>query len=267
MDRFLNKITCGDNCDLLGELPRECIDLVVTSPPYDDLRTYGGHTWDFAKLVEQLFRVLKQGGLIVWVINDSTTNGCESGNSFRQALAFMDAGFNLHDTMIYQKSSCKAYDPRNMRYKQVFEYMFVFSKGKPKTYNPLKGVPCKKQHVIGMTSRKTDGTMRKHPQKIENNEVQDRFNVWVYETGFMLSTKDLVAFDHPAIFPDALARDHILSWSNPGDVVLDPFMGSGTVAKAAKNLERQYIGFEINPEYCEIGEARTAQEVLSFATV
>jgi len=262
----LNKIYCGDNCDLLGQLPKDCIDLVVTSPPYDDLRTYGGHTWDFYGVAWQLKRVLKPGGVIVWVINDSTKNGSESGNSFRQALAFMEIGFNLHDTMIYQKSSCKAYDPANMRYKQVFEYMFVLSKGKPKTFNPLKGVPCKKQHVIGLTSRKIDGTMRKHPQKIENNAIQDRFNVWVYDTGFMQSTSDFVAFDHPAIFPDALAQDHILSWSNSGDLVLDPFTGSGTTCKAAKELGRNFLGFEINPEYCKIAERRIAQEVLDFAS-
>jgi len=266
MDRFLNKITCGDNCDLLGLLPRECIDLVVTSPPYDDLRTYGGHSWDFYGVAWHLKRVLKPGGVIVWIVNDATVDGSETGTSFEQALFFKRLGLNLHDTMIWKKLAVAAYDPRNKRYKQSFEYMFIFSKGTPATYNPLKDRPTASNGVKGKTSRKVDGGIRLHPDVVFG-DFQDRHNVWECDTGFMRATKDVTAYEHPAIFPEQIAKDHILTWSNPGEIVLDCFMGSGTTAKAAKELGRQYIGFEINPEYCTIGEARTAQEVLSFATV
>jgi DNA modification methylase len=264
MDRFLNKITCGDNCDLLGLLPRECIDLVVTSPPYDDLRTYGGHTWDFYGVAWQLKRVLKPGGVIVWVVNDATINGSETGTSFEQALFFKRIGLNLHDTMIWDKPFIVP-RPSN-RYESSAEYMFVLSKGTPKTVNLIKD-----KKNVG-SGRKITGHKRGadgEPEYLHGatagklvSEWGTRHNVWPID-----ASRGNNGHNHPAPFPERLAQDHILSWSNPGDIVLDPFSGSGTTAKAAKELERQYIGFEINPEYCNIGEARTAQEVLSFATV
>lgn len=265
MNRFLNKITCGDNCDLLGLLPRECIDLVVTSPPYDDLRTYGGHTWDFYGVAWQLKRVLKPGGVIVWVVNDATVDGSETGSSFEQALFFKRLGLNLHDTMIYQKNSYP-FPPSN-RYYQQSEFMFVLSAGAPKCFNGLKQkTEWKKASSEIATTRNKDGsTSAMRYEKGKDERLLD--NVWPMDTGFMRTTSDVLAYEHPAMFPEKLAKQHILTWSNPGEIVLDPFMGSGTVAKTAKELGRQYIGFEINPEYCTIGEARTAQEVLSFATV
>ncbi|MEI8102895.1 MAG: site-specific DNA-methyltransferase [Chlorobium sp.] len=268
MDRFLNKITCGDNCDLLGLLPRECIDLVVTSPPYDDLRTYGGHTWDFYGVAWQLKRVLKPGGVIVWVVADATKDGTESGTSMEQALFFKRLGLNLHDTMIYSKGAQGGAKGSNYCYTQSFEYMFVFSKGKPNAINLIadrKNTEYVGESVKKSTMRKAGGNMVAFEAK--TNEVGKRTNVWEIRGGFMVSSADTYSFEHPATFPESLPKDHILSWSNVGDIVLDPFSGSGTTAKAAKELERQYIGFEINPAYCNIGEARTAQEVLSFATV
>lgn len=268
MDRFLNKITCGDNCDLLGLLPRECIDLVVTSPPYDDLRTYGGHTWDFYGVAWQLKRVLKPGGVIVWVVADATKDGSETCTSMEQALFYRRLGLNLHDTMTYEKHNPPP--SGGGRYYQAWEYMFVFAKGKPNTFNPIfepRRNVCgdkRTERVKGFT-RDADGNTEKTLYKIRD-EVPKR-NVWSYLVNGGSCSSDKIAHDHPAVFPDQLAKDHIISWSNPGDIVLDPFSGSGTTCKAAKELERQYIGFEINPEYCNIGEARTAQEVLSFATV
>lgn len=260
----LNKIYCGDNCDLLGQLPRECIDLVVTSPPYDDLRTYGGHTWDFYGVAWQLKRVLKPGGVIVWVVADATKDGSETGTSMEQALHFKRLGLNLHDTMIYHK---EAIPLTHNRYEQHFEYSFVFSKGKPLTFNPLMEKSKRAGESRKSSTRRHDGkeTSALHNQgNVKDTKIKG--NVWFYDTGYMKSSPDVIAFDHPAIFPEKLAKDHILSWSNPGDLVLDPFTGSGTTCKAAKELGRKFLGFEINPEYCKIAERRIAQEVLDFAS-
>ena len=260
----LDKIHCGDNCDLLGQLPRECIDLVVTSPPYDDLRTYGGHSWDFFGVAWQLKRVLKPGGVIVWVVADATKDGSETGSSMEQALHFKRLGLNLHDTMIY--ASDKPPLTHN-RYEQAWEFMFVFSLGTPKTWN-------------GMTEKSiTAGTMRHRGQgekisddirngsdkdfgvysEVKNDKV--RGNIWRYTKAGEDKT------DHPAMYPQKLAGDHIATWSNPGDLVLDPFSGSGTTAKAAKELGRRFLGLEINQEYCAIAERRIAQQVLELEAV
>jgi len=261
----LNKIYCGDNCDLLGQLPKDCIDLVVTSPPYDDLRTYGGHTWDFYGVAWQLKRVLKLGGVIVWVVADATIKGSETGTSFRQALYFKEIGFNLHDTMIFEKDSFQK--PNHNRYWACFEYMFVLSKGKPKTAYMISDRANSQsgKTVSSKTVRNADGsTSTRRPVVIA--AFGKRKNIWAYSTGYGKGTTCKEAYQHPAMFPEQLATDHILSWSNPGDLVLDPFTGSGTTCKAAKELGRNFLGFEINPEYCKIAERRIAQEVLDFAS-
>jgi len=256
----VNRIHCGDNCDLLGQMPRECVDLVVTSPPYDDLRTYGGHSWDFFGVAWHLKRVLKPGGVIVWVVADATKDGSETGSSMEQALHFNKLGMNLHDTMVWHKGGFSQAGDLSVRYGQSWEYCFVISAGKPKTWNPLKDRPNKwagtGQHG---TIRNADGTMK--PVSNPGRELADtgiRFNVWEVPP----IKQDM---GHPAPFPEDLARDHIASWSNPGDLVLDPFSGSGTTAKAAKALERNFIGLEVNPEYCAIAEQRIAQDVLALA--
>ncbi len=251
----INEIHCGDSAVLLKQLPAECIDLTVTSPPYDNLRSYNQFVFDFEAIANELFRVTKSGGVLVWVIGDATVNGSETLTSFRQAIRFQEIGFNVHDTMIYRKHAAFAYDPRQKRYKQVFEYMFVFSKGSPKTYNPIADKAGSGINKIGSSSRKKDGTIRKHPP-VQVKKLQDRDNIWVYNVGNNMSTKDKIAFEHPAIFPEALANDHIYSWSNKGDVVLDIFAGSGTTLKMAKMLNRNYIGFEISQEYCDLAQKR-----------
>jgi site-specific DNA-methyltransferase (adenine-specific) len=258
----LDKIHCGDNCDLLGQLPRECIDLVVTSPPYDDLRTYGGHSWDFFGVAWQLKRVLKPGGVIVWVVADATKDGSETGSSMEQALHFKRLGLNLHDTMIWQKPNFAAVGALQTRYAPVFEYMFVLSDGKPKTFNPIKDrAAISAGKAKSGTIRNADGSMkRKSSEGWVQPEFGQRFNVWEMPT-------ESQGQDHPAPFPLALARDHIATWSNPGDLVLDPFSGSGTTAKAAKELGRRFLGLEINPEYCAIAERRIAQQVLELDAV
>lgn len=254
-------ITQGDCLTLMKELPDDCIDLTVTSPPYDNLRTYNGNIeqWSFEKfqgIAKELYRVTKQGGVVVWVVGDATIKGSETGTSFKQALYFKEIGFNLHDTMIYQKDACPF--PETNRYYPAFEYMFVFSKGKPKTANLIADKPNKRygEKITG-TCRNSDGTLKPHTAvKNKTNRTVKKFgvrtNVWLYSVGKWKATKDDYAYKHPAIFPEQLAQDHILSWSNEGDVVLDPFMGSGTTAKMAVLNDRHYIGFEISSEYFDI---------------
>jgi len=226
-------------------MPGGFIDLVVTSPPYDNLRKYNGYSFDFEAIAKELFRVVKVGGVVVWVVADATVNGSETGTSFRQALHFMSLGFNLHDTMIYEKSGM-AY-PDSARYSQIFEYMFVLSKGSVKSVNLIKDRPNK--FVGTMGGNKRGGLCTR-------GEFGARFNIWRYANGRDNSSEDRIAFEHPAIFPEQLAKDHILSWSNEGDLVYDCFGGSGTVAKMAHEFKRNWILSEISSEYAALAQKR-----------
>jgi site-specific DNA-methyltransferase (adenine-specific) len=261
MNDMVNKIHNMDCIQGMKMLPDNSIDLTVTSPPYDNLRTYNGFEWDFEATAKELYRVTKQGGVVVWIVADATIKGSETGSSFRQALFFKDCGFNLHDTMIYQKEN---YVPlTHNRYEQEFEYMFVFSKGKPKVFNPIK-IPCKYAgtETWGVCSfHKTNSSGLVACGKKKINNFKQHGNIFCYRTG---STKARKGNRHPAIFPEQLASDHIISWSNEGDIVLDPFMGSGTTAKMALLNNRKYIGFEISEEYCKVAEERVREETLQF---
>ena len=251
--------------DTMKRMPDNHIDLTVTSPPYDDLRDYKGYDFDFEPTARELFRVTKQGGVVVWVVGDATVNGSETGTSFKQALYFMECGFNM-ETMIYEKNG-PAYPSQN-RYYSIFEYMFVFSKGKPKTTNLI----CdRKNKWVGQkwsntrSRRDVTGELRKTTwEASQGGEYGIRFNIWKYNVGHGYSTKDECAYKHPAIYPEKLANDHIMSWSNPGDMVYDPFLGSGTTTKMAKHNNRKCIGSETTTEYCEIAVKRLQQEVLEL---
>lgn len=250
----LNKVYNMDCLDGLKQLDDESVDLVVTSPPYDNLRAYNGFSFDFENIAKELYRVMKKGGVIVWVVGDQVINGSESGTSFRQALYFKEIGFNLHDTMIYEKNGM-ASPPDTNRYYQKFEYMFVFSKGKPKTVNLLQDRKNNYSYSENKKSHKRNSRTGKleYGKKIEAKEYGTRFNIWLYNTGGKSAN---LTIDHPAVFPEKLVQDHIYSWSNRGDVVLDPFMGSGTTAKMAILNDRKWIGFEISGEYCKLIEKR-----------
>ena len=249
------QLLLGDCVQRLKELPDNSVDLTVTSPPYDNLRTYNGnnalwgeHVWK--EVIQLLYNVTKPGGVVVWVVGDATIKGSETGTSFKQALWAKECGFNLHDTMIYQKPHV-AFPDAN-RYYQVFEYMFIWSKGTPKSYYPIKDRRNKTAGgVVHGTVRNRDGSTQ--PKACIGNitpEYGVRFNVWE------ISNPGKAGNSHPAVFPEQLAHDHILSWSDEGDTVLDPFMGSGTTGKMARLLNRNFIGIEMDKEYFEIANKR-----------
>ena len=252
---LLNKIY-NENClDTMAKMTDNFIDLVVTSPPYDDLRNYNRYSFPFEDIAKELFKVTKEGGVLVWIVGDGCIDGNESGTSFKQALYFKEIGFNLFDTMIYHKYGMPMRG--NLQgYNQTFEYMFVLTKGKLKTSNIIKDRP----NATSGTSRVT--TNRKADGKINNQGICKtealgrRENIWSYTNGFMQTASDEIAFEHPAIFPEHLVGDHIKSWTNEGDVVYDCFSGSGTTAKMAFQLRRKFIGSEISAQYCAISEKR-----------
>ena len=260
----------------MQQIDDNSVDMVLTSPPYDDLRTYNkhlsgnrteynGYSFPFEQIAQELFRIVKKGGVVVWVVGDATNKGSETGTSFRQALYFKECGFDLYDTMIYQKTGTPF--PQKDRYNQIFEYMFIFSKGKPNTFNPI----MKKNVTAGAVRhsrkfRNADGEMVDGFNGKPINEYGVDNNVWIMRNGMYKSTKDIVAFEHPAIFPEELAVRHVVSWTKENDLIYDPFMGSGTTAKAAIQLKRNWIGSEIDKGYCDICEKRlngiTSQETL-----
>ena len=250
----VNKIY-NENClETMAKMQDGFIDLTVTSPPYDNLREYNGYSFDFESIAKELYRVTKAGGVVVWIVGDATIKGSETGTSFKQALYFKEIGFNLHDTMIYQKDNCPF--PSSNRYYANFEYMFILSKGSPKTFNPIIDRLNKSfGRKISGTNRKKDGTTETIKNKGKKiTEYGVRFNCWLISEGKRIG-------GHPAYFPERLANDHIITWSNEGDLVYDCLMGSGTTAKMAILNKRNWIGSEISKEYCEIAEKRINENI------
>lgn len=251
----LNKIHNEDCLETMKRMPADFVDMTLTSPPYDNLRDYKGYTFDFESIARELFRITKQGGVVVWVVADAVIDGSESGTSFRQALFFKEIGFNIHDTMIYQKTPRGAVG-NNKTYWQTFEYMFILSKGDPKTINLLKDRENKdERNGDSGTKRLSDGSLLKL-KRAGYSKYGRRTNVWEYLIGKGHSASDNFAHQHPAIFPEKLVQDHITSWSNPGDLIFDPMCGSGTTCKMAVMLKRNYIGSEISAEYTKLAEDR-----------
>jgi DNA modification methylase len=244
----------ADCLEAMRDIPDGSVDLTVTSPPYDNLRTYNGnndqwgeHVW--RAVIADLYRATAEGGVVAWVVGDATIKGSETGTSFKQALWAMECGFNLHDTIIWTKKGGGAVGS-NKCYNQNFEYMFVFSKGKIKNYNLLRDVPNLSfgKNKSGIGRRNPDGSHKVESRKV-SSEFKKRDNYWYIppERG-----------EHPAVFPLSLASDHIKSWSNAGDTILDPFMGSGTTGVAAKTLGRSFIGIELDPDYFALASKRIA---------
>jgi DNA modification methylase len=249
------EILIGDSAKLLATRPAASVDLTVTSPPYDDLRTYKGFTFDFETIARELYRVTKDGGVVVWVVGDATVNGSETGTSFRQALFFKDVcGFNLHDTMIYEKAGTGACGS-NYAYWQAHEYMFVLTKGRPTTVNRIADhVNVRAGAVVNRGRLSVEGEIKDNKRRVVP-AVSVRTNIWRIHGGKSAGYKASNA-RHPAPFPEALAHDHIVSWSNPGDTVLDPFLGSGTTGKVAVRLGRKFVGIEVSEDYAAMARAR-----------
>jgi site-specific DNA-methyltransferase (adenine-specific) len=248
----INEIICGNHLDVLKEYPDGFFDMVLTSPPYDNLRDYKGYTFEFEPLAHELYRVLKDGGVCVWVVNDATIDGSETLTSFRQAIYFKDVvGFNVHDTMIYCPLGTGA-KGSNKSYWQAFEYMLVLVKGKISTYNLLKDKINSSVGAVQTTGRlKSDGK-KKDLKRRRVPLFSTRINIWNYNVNIY----GMGDTGHPAPFPEKLAEDHILSWSNPGDIILDPMCGSGTTCKMAVKHQRHYVGIDCAEEYCDIARRR-----------
>ncbi len=260
-------VHCGDCVEFMRKnVSDEVIDLVVTSPPYDQLRNYEGYKFNFEATAEALYRVIKPGGIVVWVVNDGVINGSKSLTSFKQSLYFKEIGFNVHDIMIYQKTGVSY--PSINRYTQIFDFMIILSKGKPKTFNPICDVPKLWEGSWGqLSTRNCDGSLKRRNLKNEGKGssgrsedgrygYKQRSNIWIIKNGYGFGSRDKIAYQHPATFPEQLPNDHIITWSNPGDLIFDPFCGSGTTLKMALLNNRKFIGVDISEEYCEIAVKR-----------
>jgi site-specific DNA-methyltransferase (adenine-specific) len=243
------KILNGNCLNVMREkIPDNSIDLTVTSPPYDDLRKYNGYSFDFEEIAKELYRVTKDGGVVVWVVGDKTSKSSESGTSFKQALFFKEIGFNLHDTMIWRKTNPMP-KVKTKRYFDVFEYIFILSKGTPKTFNPIMQQCKMGGKKYDSTCKNIDGESGRTKKTFILNNERYKDNIWDIAIAQNKTS-------HPAVFPEQIANDHIISWSNEGDLVFDPFLGSGTTGKMAVLNNREFIGIDISEEYCKIAKER-----------
>jgi DNA modification methylase len=257
----LDKIYCGECSAVMSTLSAESIDLVVTSPPYGKLRDYNGFVFKHKPIIKELWRIMKPGGVVVWVIGDETEDGSEKNDSVFHKLYFNHVGFRTHDTMIYYR---QPQYPSNGRYTQFFEYMFVFSKGTPRIFNPIKDKPNKYTKTRWIKSqRDKDGSLNKPPHIAKGSIMGLRTNVWKYAAGGGSVIGDPICHEHPAPFPEKLAADHIKSWSNPGDILLDPMCGSGTTLAMAAKLNRHFIGIDCSQEYCVLSQRRVNKYLLN----
>jgi len=262
INNLIGKIICGDCVDVMNnQMDADSIDMVITSPPYDAMRDYSGYTFDYKKVANAIYRVMKPGACCVWVVGDQTIDGSETGTSFEHALYFKSIGYKIHDTMIMEKNTTSWPAKKDgVRYSQIFEYMFIFSKGKPKYVKLICDKPNKfyKQKNWGTkTDRMKDGSLIEKADLKEVEEFSPRNNIWKFTVSGGFSNPEFKdAHKHPAIFPIDMVRSHLISWGQEGDLVLDPMCGSGTVPAACKELKREWIGIDCSKEYCSLAEKR-----------
>ncbi len=249
------QIHVADCVDFMGQrMAAESVHLTITSPPYDDLRSYRGYCFDFERIAAALWRVTRPGGVVVWVVGDKI-NGGKTLSSFRQGLFFQKIGFQMHDVMIYQKKNTPFM--RKNAYTNCYEFMFVLSKGAPKTFNPIKIKTARSGFEMLTHNKLPDGVNKKIRKELKKEKTKT--NIWQYAVGLGGTTSDKIAFQHPAVFPEKLAAEHIMSWTNPGDLVFDPMCGSGTTCKMAALADRRWLGVDISPEYAQIARQRIKQ--------
>ena len=240
------------NCvDFMRDMPEGCVDLVVTSPPYDNLRDYNGYEFCFSAIANELYKVIKPGGVVVWIVGDKI-NGGRSLTSFKQCIHFQEIGFCVHDVMIYQKKNTPFM--RSNAYTNCYEFMFILSKGKPKTFNAITENTVRSGFEMVVQNKKSDGVNNKVLKELKKEKTKT--NIWQYAVGMGGTTSDKIAFKHPAVFPEKMAYDHILSWSNKGDLVFDPMCGSGTTCKVAAKAGRRFLGVDISQDYIDIAMQR-----------
>ncbi len=247
-----NHLYVADCVEFMARMDAGTVDLTVTSPPYDNLRDYNGYSFDFEAIASGLFRVTKPGGVVVWVVGDKIDRGRRTLSSFRQGLYFQEIGFRMHDVMIYRKKNTPFM--RSNAYTNAYEFMFVLSKGSPKTFHPLKEPTVRSGYEMLVHNKGPDAINNKVLKELKKEKT--RTNIWAYAVGLGGTTRDKVAFRHPAVFPEKLAGDHIRSWTEPGDLVFDPMCGSGTTPKMALLAGRDYIGVDVSPDYIAIAEQR-----------
>lgn len=247
-----NRLYVADCVEFMARMDAGIVDLTVTSPPYDNLRNYDGYSFDFEAIARGLFRVTKPGGVVVWVVGDKINRGQRTLSSFRQGLFFQEIGFRMHDVMIYRKKNTPFM--RSNAYTNAYEFMFVLSKGSPKTFRPLKEPTVRSGYEMLVHNKGPDAVNNKVLKELKKEKT--RTNIWAYAVGMGGTTRDKVAFRHPAVFPEKLAGDHIRSWTEPGDLVFDPMCGSGTTPKMALLAGRDYIGVDISLDYIAIAEQR-----------
>ena len=257
--KHTNRIINCDCLDGMRQLPDECIPMVLTSCPYDNIREYGGNTFNFEPIAAELYRITMPGGVVVWIVQDQVKDGGFTGSSFRQALHFQELGFALHNTIIMRAINGRL--PQRVRYTPQSHFAFVFSKGRPRYVNLIrdrrnKYAGHRKKHWF---ARQKNGTKTRGKSGKVVPPFGERGDVWTYVVGRNHTTKDKEAFEHPALMAEAMATDHILSWSRPGDLVFDPMCGSGTTCKMALIHNRRYLGMEIHKDYWEIAVRRLAK--------
>ena len=252
-EEIINKFHIANAVEFMrSKMKPNSVDLTVTSPPYDNLRDYKGYVFEFEKIADELFRVTKKGGIVVWVIGDRIKDGNKSLTSFKNGLYFQKIGFRVHDVMIYAKKNTPFM--RSNAYTNGYEFMFIFAKGKPNTFNPLKVPTVRNGMEMLVHNKRSDGINKKVLKELKKEKTKS--NIWYYAVGLGGSTRDKIAFKHPAIFPESLAKDHILSWTNEDDIVFDPMCGSGTTCKMAAINNRKYIGVDISEDYIDIARNR-----------
>ena len=244
----------------IKKLPDESIDLMITSPPYDGIRKYNGFNYDLHATGKEIYRVLKDGGIAVMVIQDQTKNFGKTLTSFKMIIDWCDnIGFKLFETVIYKKHGGEG-AWWTKRFRVDHEYMPIFLKGERPQYFNKEHLKIPSKHggktMTGCATRLTNGKTLKS-KKVTINLMKCRGTLWNYTT---CGDGSRLKHQHPATFPNKIPFDFIECFCPKKGVVIDPFIGSGTTALAAIELERNYIGFDISKEYCDLAKKRIKEE-------